>query len=117
MSDAERRIGCLSKEDGRHRHVDIRPIQVETETGRNDEPDRRLRAAQPLHFLNHARQSDFGGTRAQHKQQFVPNVIQKTKNRKAAVPRNRAEHDHDEERRREVKAGHQDQKPMQCPRP
>ena len=83
----ERRVRRLREEERGHRHVDVRAVEIEAVAGRDDEADGRCRAAEPLHFLDHAGQRRLGRTGAEHEQEFVLDVGEEAEDREAGRQR------------------------------
>src|SRR5262249_60844108 len=91
------------------RHVDVGTVEIEAVPGRDHETHDRARRAQPLHFLHHLRQHRFRRAGADHDQKLVLDIGDEAKDREPGKPRDRAEHDQDEQQRgEEERAEHMD---------
>ena len=80
-------------------HVDIGAIEVERIAGRHHKADDLFRTAKPLEFRHQERQGTFGGRRSKHDQKLVLDVTQEADDREAERPRDRTQHDQNEDRR------------------
>ena len=96
--DAQR----MADEQRRQRHVDVGAVEVERIARRHDEAHDRLGHAQPLELGHELRQRALRRGGAEHDQQLVLYVGDEAEDAEARDPGDDAEHDHHEQRRRDV---------------
>src|SRR6266576_1330129 len=90
-------IRRLREEDCGEGEIDVGAVSVEAVASGKDQGDDGARGTEALQLLHHVREDRFGGAGAEDDEEFVLNMGDEAKNRKAGEMRNSTKNDDDED--------------------